>query len=777
MDFPRIYIYTNMINKYNNPRLHNTVLTGPGMTHPRNPHVVIGSDEQGFIQGDLMDANAIMETIDQKIDVDNIVSDEKFNTAATNVINSILDNTQVDIGNASNVSYDNSQSGLVAENVQGAVDDVLNGDFEIDLSLLTQQNGFPHTHSRKWVVDSTVRKHYVIPRLKGCNRLTVTANSTKDSTIQFFNSYSTPVNNEDVPLCNGPLSTLIVPMGTTAILPIPDDCQYIMVLAKLTTTNYIPVSVKQSVFIDSDASNDVYDIDYSYMYAALGWIGASGEQVTTTGSLHYTIPLSGGIKYIEMTANNPINYTWATSLGASGWARLIEQRYQIAAGERKVVEVPDGASYIIIGKTTSSTGNDYTPATTRMYTSKGYEQELSLELSPDVDVPVDFTKHESLLGFIQADGTWLRNDDGSAHYTIPIIGESVTIESGENDGSYDSSFAFASDAEGFYWTLLTGQTRIVQQVSNAVTYNIPEGARYLIVNKASSSSSTKDLTPRSIVFHKSPREIIEENAIEQSGSPYTANKWRVMIYNIGHLNGGGASSQSSITDSNYDSKKFVLSQLFTAFDTNIVGLAEYPLLFAPNSSHPTETTQEAILKKYWQSLVAPRRTDVTDVGYNALMARVPFEQLESVHYQGEGLIRYYIRGYWNLLGIKVKFITSHLQYNTADKTDLTYQYAQIQEMLDDCANDSHAIIMGDLNTPAEDVVSYLTAGGYVDSGWKICNGSVYGTYNTYRKDDGIRGSKTLDNILIKGFDIEKVYMLVSTNSDHNALLTDIRAIV
>ena len=79
-----------MINKYNNPRLHNTVLTGPGMTHPRNPHVVIGSDEQGFIQGDLMDANAILETIDQKIDVDNIINDEKLNTAVTNVTNSIL---------------------------------------------------------------------------------------------------------------------------------------------------------------------------------------------------------------------------------------------------------------------------------------------------------------------------------------------------------------------------------------------------------------------------------------------------------------------------------------------------------------------------------------------------------------------------------------------------------------------------------------------------------------------------------------------------------------
>jgi endonuclease/exonuclease/phosphatase family metal-dependent hydrolase len=441
------------------------------------------------------------------------------------------------------------------------------------------------------------------------------------------------------------------------------------------------------------------------------------------------------------------------------------------------VEVPDGALYIIIGQTTSSSGSDYTPSSARFLTQKGYDEELSLLNANDVNIPVDFSKQESLLGFVQTDGTWLKNDDGSAHYKIPVIGDSVTIESGESGGTYDSSFVFASDAEGIYWTVLTGQTRVVQQVSNAITYNIPEGARYLIVNKASSSSSTRDLTPRSVVFHKSSREIIEENAIEQSGSPYTANKWRVMIYNIGHLNGGGASSQSSITDSNYDSKKFNLGELFDTFGTNIVGLAEYPLLFAPQSSHPDETTKDALFQKYWTSFIAPRRTDVTDLGYNALMARVPFENLESVHYQGEGLIRYYIKGYWNLLGIKVKFITSHLQYNTADKTDLTYQYAQIQEMLDDCANDSHAIIMGDLNTPAEDVVSYLTTGGYVDSGWKICNGSVYGTYNTYRNNDGIRGSKTLDNILIKGFDVEKVYMVVSSQSDHNALLTDIRVIV
>ena len=79
-----------MINKYNNPRLFNTVLTGPGMTHPRNPHVVIGSDTKGFVQGDLMDANAIMETIDQKIDVDNLIDEEKLTTTVQTAVDSIL---------------------------------------------------------------------------------------------------------------------------------------------------------------------------------------------------------------------------------------------------------------------------------------------------------------------------------------------------------------------------------------------------------------------------------------------------------------------------------------------------------------------------------------------------------------------------------------------------------------------------------------------------------------------------------------------------------------
>ena len=63
------------MNKYFNPRLLNTVVSGPGMKHPRKPHVIIGDKLNGFVQGDLMDANAVEEFIDQKIESSDQVAD------------------------------------------------------------------------------------------------------------------------------------------------------------------------------------------------------------------------------------------------------------------------------------------------------------------------------------------------------------------------------------------------------------------------------------------------------------------------------------------------------------------------------------------------------------------------------------------------------------------------------------------------------------------------------------------------------------------------------
>lgn len=74
------------MNKYFNPRLLNTVVSGPGMKHPRKPHVIIGDKLNGFVQGDLMDANAVEEFIDQKIEENDNIDQEKIEEAINKVV-------------------------------------------------------------------------------------------------------------------------------------------------------------------------------------------------------------------------------------------------------------------------------------------------------------------------------------------------------------------------------------------------------------------------------------------------------------------------------------------------------------------------------------------------------------------------------------------------------------------------------------------------------------------------------------------------------------------
>jgi len=51
------------MNKFNNPRLTNTTVSGTGVKHPMRPHVILGDPENGFIRGDLLDANAVIKLI------------------------------------------------------------------------------------------------------------------------------------------------------------------------------------------------------------------------------------------------------------------------------------------------------------------------------------------------------------------------------------------------------------------------------------------------------------------------------------------------------------------------------------------------------------------------------------------------------------------------------------------------------------------------------------------------------------------------------------------
>jgi cell fate (sporulation/competence/biofilm development) regulator YmcA (YheA/YmcA/DUF963 family) len=55
------------MNRTFSPVLSGAQIQGTGMKHPRVPKVIIGSELNGFVQGDLMDANAISQYIAEKI--------------------------------------------------------------------------------------------------------------------------------------------------------------------------------------------------------------------------------------------------------------------------------------------------------------------------------------------------------------------------------------------------------------------------------------------------------------------------------------------------------------------------------------------------------------------------------------------------------------------------------------------------------------------------------------------------------------------------------------
>lgn len=71
------------MQKYYNPRLHNAVVAGTGMEHPRRPHVVLGSELNGYVQGDLVDANGICDLIHEK-NVDTFAKLEALETSLKN---------------------------------------------------------------------------------------------------------------------------------------------------------------------------------------------------------------------------------------------------------------------------------------------------------------------------------------------------------------------------------------------------------------------------------------------------------------------------------------------------------------------------------------------------------------------------------------------------------------------------------------------------------------------------------------------------------------------
>ena len=159
-------------------------------------------------------------------------------------------NSQGGGGNAEKIKYDNSQSGLAADNVKEALDNSANKINEItaygELALPALANGIFSFNDTNciWVNvnDNNVRKHCCYQRKASDRFLEVTANSNAVAKVVFLTTYNVVNQANMTPyLCAWPIN---IEAGSTHRFIIPDNCVYIVFNIQYKTTIYTPASVK-----------------------------------------------------------------------------------------------------------------------------------------------------------------------------------------------------------------------------------------------------------------------------------------------------------------------------------------------------------------------------------------------------------------------------------------------------------------------------------------------------------------------------------------------------
>ena len=425
------------------------------------------------------------------------------------------------------IAYDNSQSGLGAENVQRAINTVYakiedNTEFR-ELGGFITANGFAVSSNGEWTqVSSSNYTHKHIAVTSDMKVVKVTANSNKSAIIFFVTEYDTPVNTEKVKFCEGILP-IIIRAGQTKELLIPSDCGSIIVDCQGGLNDYTPSSIKIGYKDVSKTANDSYkavkehyDMLTVFKPLTTGWTSGTGlpsgkdGEWTQVGNSNYTheyIAREEDMKILRVTAKSskpayvffvkeyvtPVNGKSVVFCGGTA-------TNSIQAGKSDVFIIPDDCEYIIIMMNANT--NNYTPDSIEINDGD--------KLSTSVDV--DFDDYNELYGWIGSDGNY-HNNEGSGHYVIDVSGyDKVTGLASADDNSY---FVLASAVNGNSWT------KIGERITKASNTNFEiktNGAPYLIVGSYVSQyyrDNNESTLPQSLQLISSDRIGVLEDKVSK----------------------------------------------------------------------------------------------------------------------------------------------------------------------------------------------------------------------------------------------------------------------
>lgn len=470
-------------------------------------------------------------------------------------------NSQGGGGKAEKIKYNNTQSGLAADNVQGALDSAadmlyINDEAEVPIG----QDGTYYNlaiSAGSWVAKTSRRD-------QKCNLIKVNAGETYKITAKTTGSYesvyawlttSNHTAGQPADFLAGYEHTMVVAVGSSVKVIVPDGAEYMYIAWVLNGNDRLPLSVEK-LTSTKELSEDIPSIKEGIGMSPY----ISGENIfigTADGFTRYHIDIYnaayrtgenprsifipiGNASEITITANsqNLSSFALVTEVWdgvstvipfADGWS----DRRTISAGETGVIDDMSNASYLCL-VLCSNTLADLTPAsvTITKIVSKidSLEKDVSIiktkeivtndtELFEELDLHV----YSVYGGYIQSNGTW--RGDRYRHCIIPVKGgQKVQIKA---NADRVSGIAFLQEApalvnDAIYCDGTSYISLAAGEVSEIIT--VPDDAKYLYYTHSTTNYLDPSFVPSYIKITRPLASLNDASRIATKSASYSPLK-------------------------------------------------------------------------------------------------------------------------------------------------------------------------------------------------------------------------------------------------------------
>ncbi len=245
----------------------------------------------------------------------------------------------------------------------------------------------------------------------------------------------------------------------------------------------------------------------------------------------------------------------------------------------------------------------------------------------------------------------------------------------------------------------------------------------------------------------------------------------IMQWNIGHFS-LGTSKKSRVTDDTFYSALEGFRDMLLRAQAAIISLNEYSYLFANTQNHPRCGADTILFRDYpYHSFGnnAQQRNYSLNAVYSAFQINneetVEYECNKSITLSSTADIRatdyYYLRSTISLFGKETTLVSTHLAFDVMDNQVVL---RQVKELIDCLQNEKYVIRCGDFNIDATDLTLFTEAG------YSLANEGSLATYPIPTP------YLSLDNIIVKGFNISRPRVIQTLLSDHFPILCEISLI-